>query len=673
MEKINKIYLYLIVGLISFAVFYNTFQNQFVFDDESVVQNNQSIQSLSNIPKFFSADEGFHKVIGRYYRPVVSTTYALDYAVWKLDPKGFHITNVLIHVIAALLLFSILLKLFGEYKYGVTASFLGALLFAVHPVHTEAVSWISGRTDSLVSLFFFASFLYYLKFVDDSKEEGKINKYLILSLVFYLIGLLSKEMIITMPVMIILFDYIYKGKKISELRKNLTAYLLFAAVSLLYLGIRYFVLKDVPERMKYMYFDGKDTATAFFTMINTIPVYFRLLFAPINLLYHYNGVMPDATSFSDTRFIFSAIFILLLLSLSFYYFRKSGEITFSILFFLVSLLPVLNIIPTMNFMAERFLYMTSFVLSVFVCYVFIKYISEKNKTLFIGVLGLVLIVFVFMTWQRNKEWKDNDTLYSTADGIDGNVLLVNAGNIYANKKNYTEAEKRYRRAIEIRDNSLLAHHNLGLIFLLKGNPDSAEIKFKKGISIDSLAPDGYFMLSNLYQQQGRVSEAITQLEKLQTILPDYRGTMQTLAMLKSKEIIPDTTANIQYPDGLQSSARIQLLEKSSFANYQNGKYEQAIIEIKELIKLNPTGTSGFYNNLALCYEGLGKTEDAEKSYLEALKTDTKNTSSMNGLSGIYLKKDNKAKAIEYLKKILELNPSDQTAKYKLDSLAGLKN
>jgi tetratricopeptide (TPR) repeat protein len=277
---------------------------------------------------------------------------------------------------------------------------------------------------------------------------------------------------------------------------------------------------------------------------------------------------------------------------------------------------------------------------------------------------------VFMTWQRNKEWKDNDTLYSTADGIDGNVLLVNAGNIYANKKNYNEAEKRYRRAIEIRDNSVLAHHNLGLIFLLKGNPDSAEIKFKKGISIDSLAPDGYFMLSNLYQQQGRIPEAIAQLEKLQTFSPDYRGTLQTLAMLKSKEIIPDSTTNIQYPEGIQLSARIQLLEKSSFANYQNGKYEQAIIEIKQLMKLNPSGTSGFYNNLALCYEGLGKNEDAEKSYLEALKTDPKNTSSMNGLSGIYLKKGNKAKGIEYLKKILELNPTDQAVRKRLDSLAG---
>ena len=181
-----------------FAIYANSLKNDFVFDDESVVQNNLSIQSLSNIPKYFIAEEGFHKVIGRYYRPVVSTTYAIDFYFWGLNPIGFHLTNIIINMISCLFLFSVLNKLFKNYKSGNLAALLATLIFSSHPVHTEAVSWISGRTDSIATLFFFISFFYYIK----KNDDNKINHSIILSLLFYTLGLLSKEMVITLPVLI---------------------------------------------------------------------------------------------------------------------------------------------------------------------------------------------------------------------------------------------------------------------------------------------------------------------------------------------------------------------------------------------------------------------------------------------------------------------------------------
>jgi tetratricopeptide (TPR) repeat protein len=203
----------------------------------------------------------------------------------------------------------------------------------------------------------------------------------------------------------------------------------------------------------------------------------------------------------------------------------------------------------MNFMAERFLYLTSFSLAVVIVYFLTKYLNEKNYLPLFLISILIIIAFSYLTFERNKEWKNNDTLYSTGEGIDGSVLLVNVGNIYANKKQYDEAEPKFKRAIEIRDNNLLAHHNLGLIYILKGYLDSAEFQIRKGIQIDSLAPDGYFQLSNVYQQQGRINEAITMLEKLQAIVPDYRGSKEILDNMKSKRLlkpsnIPD---NIKMP------------------------------------------------------------------------------------------------------------------------------
>ncbi len=659
----NKKYiLYLVTGIVSFALFYNSLGNDFVFDDESVVQNNLSIQSLSNIPKFFTADEGFHKVIGRYYRPLVSSTYAIDYAIWGLNPYGFHLTNILIHVISCLLLLSILIRLFAKYEHGLLAALIGALVFAAHPIHTEAVSWISGRTDSLVTLFFFASFLMYMKFTED--ENGKLPMYL--SLLFFVLGLLSKEMIVTMPVFILLYDFVLRKKDIEYFKKNLAAYIAFAAVTLIFLFVRYLLLKDIPDREAYLYFYGKDSATAFFTMMKTIPVYFKLLLYPVNLLYHYNGTIPDASSLGDVKVIVSLLFVLAFLVFAFYLFKKHSVYSFAILFFLVSLLPVLNIVPTMNLMAERFLYISSFALTLAVSYAAACYINDKNR-IPVAVVALIIVsTFVFLTFNRNEDWKNNDTLYSTADGIDGNVLLVNAGNIYANKKNYPEAEKRYRRAIEIRDNSILAHHNLGLIFLLSGKIDSAEIKFKKGLEIDSLAPDGYLQLSNIYQQRGEDDKAINMLEKLQTIVPNYRNSAELLAMLKQGGI-RGTLEGSNLPEELAAN-QISILEKRSFNYYRRSKFEEALSDLNKLVELNPSGRSGYYNNIALCYTELKNQSMAKEFFLKALDADGKNINALNGMADIYEKEKNIDKAVEMYNKILEISPDDGNAKSKLESL-----
>ena len=654
----NKKLLYIVIALISFFVYYNALNNDFAFDDESVVQNNVSIQNLSNIPKFFTAEEGFHKVIGRYYRPVVSSLYAIDYALWGMNPFGFHLTNVIIHVIATLLLLIVLLKLFSNYKNGLLAALIGSLIFAVHPIHTEAVTWVSGRTDSLTSLFFLLSFLLYVKYSD----EGKSKFYLVFSLLAYFVGLLSKEMIVTMPVLLFLYDFLFKKRDINWFKQNLLPYILFVSVTIIFIIIRYIALKDVVDRTTYMYFYGEDTSTVFYTMLKTVPVYFKLLIFPVNLLYHYNGVLPDSHSISDIKVILSGIFVIALLLVSVLLYKKYSELSFAILFFFVSLLPVMNIIPTMNFIAERFLYLSSIALSVLISFALVRFINDKNRNIVIVFLLMIVVVFGYLTVKRNFDWKNNETLYMTADGKDGSVLLVNAGNMYANKKNYDEAEKRYRRAIEIRDNSVLAHHNLGLIFLLKGNLDSAEIKFKKGISIDSLAPDGYFQLSNIYQQKGRIPEAIAALEKLQKVVPNYRESKGILEMLKSNPGI--NTENI--PGELNN--RQALLEKRSFQYYQEGKFEDAIKDLSDAIKLNPAAQSGYYNNMAMCFLGLNKNEKARECFNKAIEFDSKNVNAYGGLADMYLKENKSDKAKEIYEKILSINPQDQNAKYKLDSL-----
>ncbi|MEO8209496.1 MAG: hypothetical protein ABI840_02960, partial [bacterium] len=479
----KSLYCYLIIIVVTFLVFYNSLFNGFVFDDEFMIEKNVSIKYLRNIPKFFTADEGFHKIVGDYYRPVVSTTYAIDYAFWKLSPFGYHLTNIIIHIIACLLLFKIFSLLFSKYKYKNLFSLLSTLIFAVHPIHTEAVTWICGRTDSLVTLFFFASFLCYIQSRKDGapeksgKEKKIISKtgfknytFLLLSFFFYILGFLSKEMIVTLPVIILLFDFVYRKKDLKYFKENIFIYSLFIIVTMVFLIARYFLLKDVVVRENYLYFIGKEYIVVFSTMLKTIPVYFRLLFVPFPLLYHYNGVISDAHSLLDLDVLLSILFIVFLILLSVYFYKKDSVISFCILFFLISLLPVMNIVPTMSLMAERFLYFTSFALVLLICHLTLKVSSLKvssKKYSDILTIGLVVIICVlsYLSFVRNNDWKDNDTLYLSASGVEGSLLSVHQGNILANAQKYGEAERLYRKAIELRENSILAQNNMGMIYL----------------------------------------------------------------------------------------------------------------------------------------------------------------------------------------------------------------
>lgn len=656
----SAIYITVII-IWTFIIYSNSLIGEFVFDDESLVQNNSSITTLSNIPKFFSGEEGFHKVIGRYYRPIVSTSYTIDYWLWGLKPIGFKITNILIHIINCILLYFLLLKIFKEeFRQKKFFAFLATLIFATHTIHTEAVTWISGRTDSLVTIFFFASLLFYLKYSEDHKI---IN--IVLSLFIYFIGLITKEMIITLPLVIFLYDAIFKKSDKKSLTSNIKIYILFILVTLIFLLVRYLIFLNVPEREKYLYFYGIDNTTVIATMLKTIPVYIKLLFAPVNLLYHYNGVLPDSKSLLEPPVISSILIILGFFITAILLYKKHSSISFCILFFFISLLPVMNIIPTMNLMAERFLYLPSFSLSLLIMYLLIKSSDKKFYKIFAIFILIISILFSYLTYKRNFDWKNNNTLYSTGEGIDGTVLLVNSGNIYANKQNFDEAAKRYIQALEIRDNNVLAHHNLGLIYLIRNQLDSAEYRFKKGISVDSLAPDGYFQLGNLYISKGRTKEAIEMFEKLQTIFPDYMGSKQILEDLKAGK--PTTPILPGKPNEL-----IENLDKEAYNLFQEGKYEESIKILQKLIEINPAGRTGSYCNIGLNYFTMKKYDLALENYLKALEYDNKNLTALAGIGDIYLAKQDIKNAKKYFTKILEYEPDNEYARNKLDSLKNIK-
>ena len=669
MKKLSIKHCYLIIAVFTVAIFYNSLFNDFVFDDESVIQQNQGITELSNIPKFFSGAEGFHKVIGNYYRPVVFTTYALDYSIWNLNPFGYHLTNLLIHLIACLILFRILLILFSYSKFSLFIALLGTLVFSAHPVHTEAISWISGRTDSLFTLFFFAAFYFYLKIQLHSESEN-YRKNFILMLLFLTLGLLSKEMMITFPVVIFLFDALYSGSKhkfsFQMLKDRLPAYGAIIVITIAYVFERHNALSGVSDRPNYLYFAGQDQMTVLATMLKTVPVYLRLLIVPVNLLYHYNGVIPDSHSIADFKVILSIVFILCMVVTGFILANKFPPVSFAIFLFLVTLLPVMNIVPTMNLMAERFLYLPSFAIIIVLCYFTARVIDQKSFRRILSFYLSLIIVLSYMTINRNAEWKNNDTLYNTANNVDGTVLLVNSGNIFANKKNYDEALTRYKRSIMIRDNNVLAHHNSGLVYFLRNQYDSATVEFNKALAVDSLFPDGYQMLANVYEIQGKYNDELASLEKLNRNFPGYKDADKRIAEINLKKDSLQSIPTSKLPGEIDQSA---ILEKRSFNLYNDKKYKEAISDLNELIKLNPKLKAGYENNIAMCYKEMNDLKNAEVYFQRSKADDPASLNSYSGLIEVFIAQNNKQKAIEACKDLLQKFPDNTFAKQKLDSLS----
>lgn len=664
-QKKKKIILfYLLTGLISFVVYVNALSDGFVFDDESVVLGDPSIAHLSNIPKYFTAQEGFHKVIGRYYRPVISTSYASDYAIGGLKPFGFHLTNIIIHIINSLLVFKLLLLIFGTEdgkisKTVLYAAFFGSLIFAVHPIHTEAVTWVSGRTDSLSFTFFAAAFIYYIKY---SKEHRLVNLFFILF--YYILSLLSKEMAITFPVVVILYDLILnEGYKKEIIRSHLNIYSILAAVSVLYLFLRWLILKDIPQRETYFYFYNKDFLTAFLTMLQTIPLYFRLLIFPVGLLYHYNGYLPYISSFASVSAIYSIIFILFALAAALFFLKKIPMVSYAVLIVFVTLLPVMNIVPTMNFMAERFLYIPSISLSLVITVMIIKFSNEKTKHVLYSLVIVIAAFYAFLTYQRNFDWRDNKSLFLSADDKPGTVIYVNIGNIYANSHEYDKAEVYYRKAIKLKDETLLANTNLGKLYLIRGNFDSAYYYMDKSYKLDTLSPEPMLALAQLFESNNMMPEAVKWLEKIQTVKPNYMNSVQMLEQIKQRL----KTGGNEIKSS-EESLKIARLESDSFKHYKEKKYDKAIGELKELIKLNPSGKAGYYNNIGISYLEKDMLKEAKEYFEKAVEEQKDFSTAYNNLGTVYEKMGDREKAKENFQKALESDPDNQTAKDNLNKL-----
>lgn len=425
-----------VILLVSFLVYVNTLGLQYALDDSIVITDNQyTQQGFAGISDIFSHDSftGFfgedrNPVEGGRYRPLSIASFAVEHGIMgRNNPFVSHLLNVLLFSLTCLLLFRLLQKVIGSGSGIAGIPFLATLLFAVHPIHTEAVANIKGRDEIFALLFSFTAFLFSL---DYAYRKGIWR--LALSFLFFSLALFSKES--ALPLLLLLPLTLFVGKNKTSLGSAALATVPLLVATILYLFARHEALKGIPPPDPGASSDLLNDAYKFATgeqrigtALYCLAWYVKLLFIPWPLTNDYYPYQVSLVGISNPVALLGGVIYLGLIVMAVIGILKKQVYGWAIAFYLLTLALVSNIVIDIGvFMAERFLFLPSVGFCVAIACVLHKLFAGKKTAIY--VLSPVLLVFAVLTLVRNPVWKDNATLFITdVDNSPNSAKALTAG------------------------------------------------------------------------------------------------------------------------------------------------------------------------------------------------------------------------------------------------------
>ncbi|MEA3489744.1 MAG: tetratricopeptide repeat protein [Candidatus Omnitrophota bacterium] len=512
-----------LVFFVAFLVYANTLRGDFIWDDEYLILNNSQIKTFSHFFNVFKTYVGYgSENINNFYRPVQEISNMIDFFLWGEYPFGFHLTNVVLHSLVAVMIFLFLFYLSGN---TMTAG-IAALFWAVHPVHTEAVAYIAGRADSLYSLFMLLSLVSFIRFAYRARAGTDAPAMYVLSVVFFVVSLLAKEIIISMPVLIFLYMFFFlRGAGFDDVYRKLRWYWVPYAVIVVVYGILRLTVLSFADIAPASVFFKIPLPYRLLTFFKTIGVYIRLLFFPVGL--HMERSIPIAKSLMPPSALMALFFILATAFIGFYMYRRNRLVSFAIVWFFASLLPVSNIFPINSFLAEHWIYMASigpfFLVGMGLVHIYNKILPKDliYRGLFLLIVAAVLVVYGRMSVFRNRDWANEISFFhSTLKYHPRNArLYLNLGNTYYEGGQIDKAIEQYRKSIDINKNYAVAYGNIGSAYLHKGQIDKAEEYLKTAISIKDNYPIAHYNLGIINYKRKRYKPALKELTKATEQLP----------------------------------------------------------------------------------------------------------------------------------------------------------
>ena len=555
--------------LISCGLYLSTFPREFTnWDDPEYIINNPLIRSLSL--------QKLNKIITEpyfaNYAPLTLLSYALDYSLWKLNPAGYHLHNLLLHLSCVVALF-FLLRQFSLPRFVVLGSIA---LFAIHPVNVETVSWASERKNLLATFFFFLSFHQYIQY---RKTSTRLN--FLLCVFCFLLSLLSKASTVVAPLVFLAYDYAFKEKKLLQLR--------------LYDKLPFIILAEIhtffsihaagAHKALNSYHHGGSLLSAFASG-RLFEEYFKLLLFPANLSgFYYPRESPSFVAVDYWLPFLLCIAALVLLA------WLSRPLVFWFASFIALMIPVLNIVPLPIQMANRYLYVSEAGIWVLLV-VALRWVWMGCRSFPVARVALATMVTGWLVWlsfqttQFNRAWKNNELFWTNVIDQDfyNEIAHYNLGLHYINQSNINRAGIEFWHSLAIHPKYHLALSGIGGYYFDKGQTELARQRFHAALNA---SPDFDVAINNLgrvYAEMGKMQRALYFFYRATYVNPNNIRALSNIAVAYQR---------INKLDALEEIAGV-------------------------IIQRFPEAPEGFFR-LGMCREAQGRLPEAISAWEESLK------------------------------------------------------
>ncbi|MEI7527451.1 MAG: tetratricopeptide repeat protein [Elusimicrobiota bacterium] len=588
----------LFVAAFTFLVFLPALKDGFLnWDDLQNLVNNQKYRGLGYLQlkwMFTSYQLG-------PYTPLPLMTQGLDYLLWGMDPFGYHLTNVVLHSLNALVFFFLCVKLLAlaitpslqEKRELYLSAGFAALFFAVHPLRAEPASWLSGRHDILSCLFYMLAVLWYLAPRSAGGEKLPFWRRHLLPLAAFLLALLSKGMAVSLPVVLLLLD-VYPLRRLPGAagkwfaRENRPIWLEkvpFFALAAVFGAIGYALQADVGALSSFQKFGFAPRAAQ---VLFSVFFYVRKTLIPLELSPLYR--LPAGFGLLNWQSLLAGFAITALTAAAIALRRRWPAGLAAWAFYLAALSPVAGFVKiNTQAAADRYTYLPCLGFAVLAGAGFRacrRAAGGKYRSRCALIAVLIISGLAFLTWRQEGTWRDSETLWRHALKINPELDIAhhNLAGMLALRGKTDEAEAHYREALRLNPYYAKAHGNLGLILAARGRMDEAAGHYREALKLNPGDVEAHNALGLALAEQGRTDEAAWHYREASRLDPAY----------------PQARINL----GLVLAAQ--------------GKQDEAARQYSEALRLNP-GSVEAHNNLGVVMINQGKLEEAAGHYREALK------------------------------------------------------
>jgi Tfp pilus assembly protein PilF len=544
-----------LIVLFVFLAYLPALRGGFIWDDDSwttgiigLLRDTAGLRSIWFQPS----------ALQQYY-PLTGTTFWLDYQLWKFWTPPYHMENVLLHAVAALLFWRLLLRL------QVRGAWLASALFALHPVMVESVAWITERKNVLSLVLYLGALLAYLRYAqwvtrgvetapDSSRSPWQPSLYYGLALVLFVGALLAKTTSFSLPAAIVLIGWWKRGQ--IRWRAEVLPTLPFFALALGLCAVTAWLEKN------HLGAQGSEFAWTFpqrcLMAGRSFWFYLGKLFWPAELCFVYPRWQPNPGSGWQWLYPVTALGTLFAL------WRARGRLgrgpVTALLFYVGTLFPVLGFMNAYgmrySFVWDHWVYLSALGIMALVAAVVVR-VGEtvRAPAVVYGFAAIVLPVLAVLTWRQAGIYTDMETLWRTTLARNPDCWMAhnNLGLLFANQGRIEEAMEHYHKAVQINPNFSEAQYNLGVALVAKGRLDEAIVNYRKAIQINPNYSDALNNLGIALTAEGRYDEAIKNFRKAIQINPNFSGVLNNLAWVLT------TSPKAELRDGTQA---VQLAERA---------------------------------------------------------------------------------------------------------------